>query len=173
MRLPLAGRPLLAYPAAALAEVVREVVIVAKVCTELPELPGVVVWIEPDEPVHPAAGITHALTRAGEGRVAVCAGDLPFVSAALIGELCRAGGRDERPVLAAHGDVIQPLLGVYPPSSLPALKAGIAAGAPMRRIVEELEPVTVEVGDETLLFNVNTPEDCERAQAILARSSRT
>ena len=44
-----------------------EVVIVAKADTELPSLPGVTVWIEPDEPQHPLIGI---IARAGARRAA-------------------------------------------------------------------------------------------------------
>ncbi|MGB2712363.1 MAG: NTP transferase domain-containing protein, partial [Conexibacter sp.] len=81
------GTPLLAYPVAALQAVLAEVAIVAKADSELPRLPGVAVWIEPDEPRHPLAGVVHALERAQGRAVLVCAGDLPFVSAALVREL--------------------------------------------------------------------------------------
>ena len=46
----------------------------AKPSTELPSLPGVTVWVEPESPSHPLLGIMHALSLA-EGRpVLVCAG---------------------------------------------------------------------------------------------------
>ena len=48
----LAGRPLISYPLAALAEVGLEAVIVAKPDTDLPPL-DVDVLTEPAEPVHP------------------------------------------------------------------------------------------------------------------------
>ena len=41
---PLAGRPLIAYPAAALGEVCERVAVVCTPSTELPELPGVERW---------------------------------------------------------------------------------------------------------------------------------
>src|SRR3954452_1247463 len=59
-----AGRPLAAYPAAALAVVGARMAIVAKPVTDLPYLPGIERWDEPDELQHPVAGIIHALEHA-------------------------------------------------------------------------------------------------------------
>jgi molybdopterin-guanine dinucleotide biosynthesis protein A len=55
------GRPLIERPLAALRSVLDEVVVVAERDTPLP--PGLTVWVEPDEPRHPAAGLITALTR--------------------------------------------------------------------------------------------------------------
>src|SRR4051794_22366416 len=62
----LGGRPLVAYPAAALGEACERVAVVVKGDTPLPELDGVERWDEPPEPQHPLTGIVHALERAGE-----------------------------------------------------------------------------------------------------------
>ena len=64
----LGGRPLASYPAAALEAVCERVAVVCKRDTELPELPGVERWDEPDEPRHPLTGIVHALVTAEAGR---------------------------------------------------------------------------------------------------------
>jgi molybdenum cofactor guanylyltransferase len=86
----LAGTPLIAYPLRALREAFSDVAIVAKTDTQLPGLPGVTVWIEPNEPRHPLVGIMQALALA-EGRpVLVCAADLPFVTRELVAELAAA-----------------------------------------------------------------------------------
>jgi len=61
----------------ALRAALGEVVVVAKRSTPLPEL-DVPVWIEPDEPRHPRAGIVHALERARGRSVLACAADLPL-----------------------------------------------------------------------------------------------
>src|SRR5438477_12761169 len=50
------GRPLISYPLAAMREALGDIAIVAKADTELPSLPGVTVWIEPDVPRHPLVG---------------------------------------------------------------------------------------------------------------------
>ena len=57
----LGGRPLIAYPLAALAAALSDVAVIAKADTELPMLPGITVWIEPDAPRHPLLGIAEAL----------------------------------------------------------------------------------------------------------------
>ncbi|MDQ6605984.1 MAG: NTP transferase domain-containing protein, partial [Actinomycetota bacterium] len=79
----LAGQPLIAYPLQALAETVAEVRIIAKPDTELPNIAGVTVWIEPESPRHPLVGIVHALALAEGRAVLVCACDLPLVTPAL------------------------------------------------------------------------------------------
>ena len=57
-----------------------QVAILAKAGTSFRPLSGVAVWIEPESPHHPLAGITQALALAGGRPVLVCAGDLPFVT---------------------------------------------------------------------------------------------
>src|SRR2546423_5788154 len=84
----LAGRPLMAYPAAALAAVCELVAVVSQPGLELPDGPWVPWGDEPAEPRHPAAGIAHALRRAG-GPGLVCAAGLAVVGA-------REGPRAER-----------------------------------------------------------------------------
>src|SRR5918992_532750 len=101
----LAGRPLAAYPAAALAGVCERVAVVCRPDTELPELDGVERWDEPDAPRHPLTGIVHALERAA-GPVLVCAGDMPFVTADACRTLIQAAGASAGsppPVAAAAG----------------------------------------------------------------------
>src|SRR4051812_30322612 len=52
----LGGRPLVAWPLAALRAGLEEVVVVAKPSTSLPPL-DVEVWLEPEAPSHPRAGL--------------------------------------------------------------------------------------------------------------------
>jgi molybdopterin-guanine dinucleotide biosynthesis protein A len=146
----LRGRPLAAYPAAVLAEVCARVVIVAKADSELPDL-GLEVWTEPDEPRHPAAGIAHALERAGEP-VLVCAADMPFVTADACRALIAAA-----PALAASGR-LQPLLAVYAPEAVSTLRAAAEAGHPLTRAVESLEMTRVAVPAE-VTRSIDTLED--------------
>src|SRR5947207_3700164 len=78
----LRGRPLVDYPAQALAAVCDRVVVVCKPGTALPAGGPWELWDdEPADPRHPAAGIAHAVERAG-APVLVCAADMPFVTAA-------------------------------------------------------------------------------------------
>jgi len=168
----LQGRPLIAYPLEALRGALRTVTVVAKVGTALPNLPGVTVWIEPDEPHHPLVGIVHALGMA-EGRpVLVCAVDLPFVSSTLIERIARTDPGLAPAVLASSGGLTQPLLGCYQPRALELLAAGgsvVDPSKPMRELAAEIGALTCEVTDAVELFNVNSPDDLLQAAGMLDR----
>jgi len=172
----LRGRPLISYPLEAVWRALGHVVVLAKAATELPSLPGVTVWIEPEGPSHPLFGLVHALELA-EGRpVFVCAVDLPFVTPRLVRQLAR-GMRGTDAVVAGSEGETQPLLGWYHPRALEVLRAiDPAAGMSVREAVAKLRPVVVEVDDPEQLFNVNSPSDLLQATAMLdarARAGRT
>ncbi|HEX8051832.1 MAG TPA: NTP transferase domain-containing protein [Thermoleophilaceae bacterium] len=159
----LAGRPLIAWPAAALAQACERVVVVAKAVVELPALPGVERWDEPDDGHHPALGIAHALERAG-GPVLVCAADMPFVTAEACARVAEALG-DGRAAVAVAGGVIQPVFGAYAPDAAAALRAA-PPDAALTRTVDALGPVLVEV-PAAVVRSVDTEEDLARAEAEL------
>ena len=63
----------------------------------------------------------------------------------------------------------------YTPELLPALREALGRQAPLHETLTALDPVIIgehelrAFGDPArLLFNVNTPEDLERAEAMLA-----
>jgi molybdopterin-guanine dinucleotide biosynthesis protein A len=156
----LGGTPLASYPAAALAQVCDRVAIVAKPGAELPDLPGVERWDdEPAEPRHPLTGIVHALERAGGEPVLVCAADMPFVSADALRALAAVGAT----AIAVADGVLQPVLGLYTPDVLPALR-GAEPNAPLTRTVEALEPELVPLPPEEVR-SIDTPEDLANAEA--------
>jgi molybdopterin-guanine dinucleotide biosynthesis protein A len=159
----LAGRPLIAYPAAALGEVCERVAVVCKRDTALPELPGVERWEEPDAPRHPLTGIVHALERAG-APVLVCAADMPFVTADACRSLIQAAGTAPA-VVATAESVLQPTFGLYAPAALAELQAA-PANAPLTRTVEALDPVRVAL-PPGLVASVNTPEELAEAEGLL------
>ena len=161
----LAGRPLLAWPAAALAEPCDRVVVIAKADTELPGLPGVERWDEPEEPRHPLTGIVHALERA-RNAVLVCAADMPYVTADACRALIAASRKPRAPAaVAATERVLQPTFGVYMPAALARLRAA-DADVPLRAAVEALDPARVEL-PAAVVRSVNTPEDLAAAEAEL------
>jgi molybdopterin-guanine dinucleotide biosynthesis protein A len=161
----LAGRPLLAWPAEALGKACERVVVVAKAGLELPELPGVERWDEPDAEHHPARGIAHALERAGAGEgVLVCAADMPFVTAGACRSLI-AGLGDAPAAVAVADGVMQPVLAAYAPAALAAFRAA-PPDAALIRTVDSLGPVLVEV-DPALVRSVDTEEDLAKAEAEL------
>jgi molybdenum cofactor guanylyltransferase len=171
----LGGRPLASYPVEALAGVCELVAVVCKSSTELPELPGAERWDEPDEPRHPLTGIVHALETAG-GPVLVCACDMPFVSPALARALADVGAAIALP---RAGGRLHPVLARYTPAVLPALRTALARGQSLHQTVADLMPAILDeqelapFGDPArLLFNVNTPADLERAEAMLDTAGR-
>src|SRR5438552_2034518 len=130
----LAGRPLAAYPAAALAAACEQVAIAGKPGEGIPDIPGVERWDdEPVEPRHPAAGVAHALDRAASA-VLVCAADMPFVS----GDDCRAlvdeaeASPGAQAVVATAAGFVEPLLAVYLPGAAAPLREGAMKGDAMR-----------------------------------------
>lgn len=169
----LAGRPLVAYPLEALWAACERVALVCKPReaggTARPgataasiALPAGDIWDdEPLEPRHPAAGIAHALDRAG-ARVLVCAADMPFVTA----DDCRAlidaaaSDPDALAVIAAvrGGRTAQPTFGVYAPAAAAVLRTAATRGDPLRRVAEELSAVVVELPAERLR-SVNSEEE--------------
>lgn len=160
-----AGRPLAAYPAAALAAVCDRVAFVAKPASELPRLPGVERWDEPAEPRHPVTGIVHALETAG-APVLVCAADMPYLTPEACASVI-AGGRVGRAAVAVTDGVVQPLLAVYAPTALPAFRAA-PPHARLTDTVESLRPGRVAV-PSAIARSVNTPEDLATAEAELGR----
>jgi molybdenum cofactor guanylyltransferase len=157
------------YPADALGAICERVAVVCKPASELPELPGVERWDEPERPQHPLTGIVHALERA-DAPVLVCAADMPFVTP----DACRtlleaAGGAGPAPaVLAIAGGVLQPVLGLYAPAALGPLREA-ADGAPLTETVERLEPLRVAL-PPGIVRSVDTPEDLAEAEAALNRT---
>ena len=160
----LAGRPLIAWPAAALADVCARVAVVAKPSSVVPSLSGVERWDEPESPFHPAVGVLLALAAAGE-EVLVCAADMPFVTVDALRRLI-AAARSPATVAVADGR-LQPLLGVYWPEAAPAL-AGALPDGPLARAVESLSPALVEL-PPSVVRSIDTPE----ALAAAARELRS
>jgi len=164
----LAGLPLLAYPATALATVCELVAVVCKPGTELPDGGPWELWDdEPIEPRHPATGIAHALARAG-GPVLVCAADMPFVTGSECERLTAA--MNEQPgalaVVAEAEGHLQPVFAIYRPPAGAALIDAAARGAPLRHAVEALEPVRVEL-PAAALRSIDTPEALAAAERQL------
>lgn len=159
----LAGRPLLAYPLAALAASCDRVAVVCKRDTRLPRIGAAERWEEPDEPRHPLTGIVHALARAA-APVLVCAADTPFVTPEACRSLLSAAARSGAPAtVAVAGERLQPVFGVYSPTALETLEAAVR-GAPLTATVERLAPARVAL-PAPLLRSVDTPEDLAAAEA--------
>jgi len=150
------GMPLVEWPLEAAREAGLEAVVVAKAATPLPPL-GVPVWIEPDEPAHPLAGLVFALERARRPVVAVAC-DMPHVDADLLARLATHDGN-----AAARLD--HPFPGRYEPSALPVLRDALAREAPAREALAALG--AAELGaPRALLTGVNTPGELAAAARL-------
>ena len=145
----LGGRPLVAWPLAAAREAGLDAVVVAKAATPLPAL-DVPVWIEPDAPSHPLAGLVFALERA-RGPIVAAACDMPFVGADLLARLAASTG-----TAAARAD--HPFPGRYEPAALPVLRDVLGRAAPARVALAALGAAELGAPPEALL-GVNTPDE--------------
>jgi molybdopterin-guanine dinucleotide biosynthesis protein A len=169
--LQLGRRPLIDYPVSAGLEAGADVIVVAKPNTALPPTEAAVLR-EPEEPSHPLCGIVAAL-READGRAVIAVGcDLPFVTAELLGWLAAL---PEPLAVPELGGRLDPLLARYGPGLLAPLERALDARRPLQEAVRELGPRLI--GEEELgrfgepgrlLFNLNTPEDLARAEAMIA-----
>ena len=167
----LAGRPLIAYTLDAIEKTGLDVVVVAKRDTPLPDL-AVPVWYERDEPEHPALGITTVLQRTPTEYVLVLGCDMPFVTTELLAHLASVPYPLAMP---SAGGRLHPLIGLYARGLATAFAFSLGTNKSLQETVAELDPHLIDeseleqFGDpERLLFNVNTPEDLERAAELLA-----
>jgi molybdopterin-guanine dinucleotide biosynthesis protein A len=163
----LEGRALVLYPLEALHEVCDDVVVAAKVDTLLPPLGGIAdLWIEPDEPRHPLAGVAHALRLAGGRSILAVAVDLPLIDAATLRLLVSTDlGGAAAVVPRVHGR-LQPLCAFYAPAALEGLEDFDVTGR-VTDIVSELGIVEVQAPNPSAFLNVNRPEDILLASAQL------
>lgn len=162
----LAGRPLIAYPLAALAGVCERVVVVCKPASDLPELDGIERWDEPLTPRHPLTGIVHALETAS-APVLVCAVDMPFVTADACRSLVQASGNAPAVVATATG-VLQPVFALYAPAALETLREA-PADAALAATVELLDPTRVAL-PPAMVAGINTRDDLQAAEQRLSRA---
>lgn len=167
----LGGRPLIDYPLSALRRAGLEAVVVAKPATALPRL-EVPVLREPAQPTHPLAGILAALRHAGGRRLMVVACDMPLVTAPLLRWMAAL---DEPLAVPRAGGRLHPLLARYGAEHADALERALADGRSLSAAVSALEPRVVgetelrRFGEpERLLFNVNSPDDLEHAEQLIA-----
>ena len=112
------------------------------------------------------AGLDWAAER-GASHVVSVAADTPFLPCDLVPRLQLAGG-DLGLALAASPSGRQPTFGLWPASLRDDLRAALAEG--LRKVVlwtDRHGAGVAEFPDDAAFFNVNTPEDLARAEAML------
>ncbi|MBM35923.1 MAG: hypothetical protein CL460_01965 [Acidimicrobiaceae bacterium] len=112
----------------------------------------------------PGGGPLSALIGAIEefGDVLLCPCDVPLVSQGLFAAIIEAGMTGERPVVLAHSDHLQPLIGLYKAAAKGMLAAGYEQGA--RGPKQILTPADFDLVDATIeeVQNINTPQEFEQ-----------
>jgi molybdenum cofactor guanylyltransferase len=183
--LDLGGRPILAHVIERLLPQVDALALNANGDPErfasfgLPVLPDGV----PGHP-GPLAGVLAGMdwaARHGAGLLATAAADTPFFSADLVARLERARCASGLPLAMAMtqaeggGLDRHPTFGLWPTGLREDLRAALAAGT--RKVVAWTGPVgcAEAVFREPFdpFFNVNTPQDLARAEALLAAAGRS
>lgn len=103
---------------------------------------------------HPLWGLATALERTTTPYALVLACDVPYVPTAFLERLVK--GRDPRGLVAAVGEVVHPLIGLYPASMADAAAAGARAGTSMRAFARDSLRVQ---GEAAWFTNINRPAD--------------
>ena len=172
--LPFGGRPLIQHIVERLESVLADCLVV----TNSPELYAflgrpMVGDVFPDGG---SLGGIYSGLQAVPGEAALCvACDMPFLSAALIGDLAGRAGEADVVIPDAAGE-LQPLHAVYGKACLPAMERRLRAG--QLKITGFFEEVRVVRVPETevarfempalAFMNLNTPDDVATAQALWA-----
>jgi molybdenum cofactor guanylyltransferase len=167
--LPVGGRTMLARQLEALAAAgVENIVLVGRWSAEV--RPPVPVFADAMEDGGSLGALYTALLVTSADRIIVLAADMPFVAAALTTALARVPLAGDVAV-PRTGAGLHPLCAVYRRSVAGHLKRRIDRGAlRVREALEELRVTKLEHAelarlgvDDTMLMNVNTPADYERA----------
>lgn len=171
--LPLGGRRIIDRQVAVLRRVVDHLVIVGPDRERFGDL-GVPV-VQDELPGHgPLGGLYTAVTLAPTAQTLVLACDLPFVTAAFLKHLAELGQHADV-VVPATPDGLHPLCASYSRACAEPIRRRLLAG--QLKVMGFYEEVRVrEISpretarfdpDGMMFFNVNTPEDYERARAWL------
>jgi molybdopterin-guanine dinucleotide biosynthesis protein A len=169
-QLEVGGRSMLAAVLAAVADAELRVV----VGPPQPVPDGVVVLREAPPGGGPVAAMRAGLARVDADVVAVLAGDLPFLTGAIVGQL-RERLTDDGVLVLDDAGRDQFLLGIWRAASLRRALAGAAAHAPVRRVLAPLAVTRwrppVEPGSPAPWTDCDTPADLARARAAAGSAS--
>jgi molybdopterin-guanine dinucleotide biosynthesis protein A len=164
--IPVEGRPIVVRQIAALAPLVREILLVVAEPAPFAEVRGARVAIDRERDRGPLGGLATALHASTAEALLVVGCDLPFLDGGLLA-MVRDFEPEAQAVVPRIGGRAQPLHARYARSILSSVEKRLAEGRP--RLLELLDDLEVAWLDEdrlraldpTLrgLINVNTPED--------------
>ena len=140
---------------------------------DCPALPGARVIPDEYEGRGPLGGL-HACLRAAQNPAClVVSVDVPLIPVSALAQLCRAheGGI----TVLRHGDLEEPLIGVYDRCVSGAISELINAGRYAVRALKDLIPWNCfdYFGPEELLINCNTPEEFAAAKKLAYASAQS
>lgn len=171
----LGGRPLITHVLERAAPLGAEVIVTTNAPQAYAFLGGV--RLVPDEQpgAGALAGLSTALQAARHERVLVLACDLPFVSVPLLEHLLRAAPEADVVLPRWHGE-LEPLHAVYRRSCLGPIRRALSEGR--QRMIGFHAWVRVHTVEDDIVagfdpqgltfFNVNTPDDLDLAERLLA-----
>ena len=172
------GKPLVQRVADALAARCEEVILVGGAG---PDLPDGTLRVPDHRPgaEGPLAGIEAGLEAASNPLAFVAAGDMPFLSPGLVGNLLdRLAAQEVLAVVPRSGGRDHPLCAAYSRDVLPLARSALDGGVrAVREFLGSLDGVEYvdaaelrRFGDpDLLLMNVNSPDDLERARRVERR----
>jgi molybdenum cofactor guanylyltransferase len=165
---PLAGRPLIAYPLDAAREAGLEAVVVAKRDSLLPRIEERVIY-DNERGYHPLAGVLAAL-RERQTVIAVAC-DMPFVNSSLLRWIAE---QHATAVVTRPGNFLQPFPALYSARHVRSLQASLMTQRSLQESIERLRPQIVDDRDlrafgpqVRLFFSINTPTDLKAAESWL------
>lgn len=177
--LPFGEEPLVTLVIRGLATVFSDIVVVAAPGQDLPELP---VTLVRDEVAHqgPVGGLCYGLRECRSAAAFVTSCDVPFLRLPLVSRLASLlPGHDV--VVPQWDGRLQPLHAVYRRSVLPLLEQQLRRGElrpvflydKVRTLKLEEDQVRATDPDGSSFFNMNTPDDYERALARWRAAAET
>jgi molybdopterin-guanine dinucleotide biosynthesis protein A len=167
-QLEVGGRTMLAAVLAAVADAERRIVVGPR-----QPVPDDVVVVRENPPGGgPVAALRAGLTEVDTDVVAVLAGDLPFLTAAVITEL-RERLTGDGALVVDEGGRDQWLLGVWRTEALRGAVRGATGPTSLRKVLAPLSPQrvrpAVEPGSPPPWLDCDTPADLARARAAVGR----
>jgi molybdopterin-guanine dinucleotide biosynthesis protein A len=162
--------------ASALRRVVPELMIISNAPDASEWIPGAIVHRDARSERGSLVGL-HTALRYASNDILVVAWDMPFVSTALLELIRDRAGGEALAVIPEGPRELEPFCAIYTRACLPFVEGAIESGdLRLSRLIAQLPSIDripmreIEaVGDPAmLLFNVNTPEDLARAEAINA-----
>ncbi len=116
----------------------------------------------------PLGGIYTGLKNINTSQSLVLPIDMPLLNRQTLERLLKSCDENEKIIIARHGQYIEPLVGIYPKSSLPMIEKMIKDQKYKLRLLFDLFPTCfVDFENDIPFMNLNTPEDLKKILSYL------